>query len=161
ELYELLRNYPKWRSQCLHLQTVGRALVGLRGNMTDQLREINFCRVRLAELLQAFSPEQVTVRSSVLEELPPPPPPPPPGAVRCLLPAGCATLEQAGDHFARDATAEELRALDRQVQDMIVQQFRTLFNVCMTPANLLKNVQVAMEQEVARATEQRINATDV
>jgi hypothetical protein len=159
ELRELLRNYPKWRNQSLHLQSLGRALVGLRGNMTDQLREINFCRVRLGELLQAFCVEEASMRVRLLEE-PEPPPPPPSGQVRCLLPAGCTTLEEAVEHFVRDVTPEDACALDHQVQAMISEQFRTLFYVCMSSANLLKNVQVAMEQEVARATEQRINATD-
>jgi hypothetical protein len=42
ELRELLRNYPKWRNQSLLLQSIGRSFVGLRGTMTDQLREDQF-----------------------------------------------------------------------------------------------------------------------
>src|SRR5262249_37693327 len=58
ELQELLRNYPKLRCQCLILLEVGRSYVSLRGHLSDQLRELNFCRVRLAELLQAFEDGQ-------------------------------------------------------------------------------------------------------
>jgi serine/threonine protein kinase len=160
ELRELLRNYPKWRNQSIHLQTLGRALVGLRGNLTDQLREVNFCRVRLGELLQAFCVAETSRRSPLLDE-PTPTPPTLAGGVRSLLPGGCATLEEAVEHIVRDVSVEDASALDRQVQVMIEQQFRALIYVCMSSANVLADVQVAMEQEVARSTEQRINATDV
>jgi hypothetical protein len=159
ELCNLVRDYPKWRNQSLVLQTVSRALVGLRGTMTDQLREVNFCRVRLGELGQAFAGEETGLRARLVQEQPPKPVSV--AGVRCLLPAGCATLDQAVDHFIRDFTPEDLRELDRQVQGLFAQEFTALFNVCMTSTNLMKNVQIAMEDEVARAMEQRINATDV
>jgi hypothetical protein len=44
---------------------------------------------------------------------------------------------------------------------MITEQFRALYHVCMTSTNMLKNVEVAMEEEAARVTEQRINTSDV
>jgi hypothetical protein len=158
ELLTLFRDYPKWRSQYLLLQTVSRGLVGVRGNLTDQLREINFCRVRLGELAQSFAAEDLSLHERLLEE---PLPMQPLEQVRPLLPAGCATLEQAVEHFVRDVTPQDLNALDQQVQVMLVEQFRALFHVCMAPANLLRNVHLAMEEEVARAAEKRIGATDV
>src|SRR5207248_1031599 len=54
QVVELCRNYPKWRFQCLVLQHLASAFVGLRGHLSDELREINFCRVRLNELLRLF-----------------------------------------------------------------------------------------------------------
>jgi hypothetical protein len=158
ELLNLLRDYPKWRNQHLLLQTVSRALVGLRGNMSDQLREINFCRVRLGELAQSFALEDMSLRARLFDE---PPATQVQEHVRPLLPAGCTSLEEAVDHFVRDVTPEDLSVLDQQVQTMLTEQFRALFHVCMTSANLLKNVQLAMEEEVARAAEKRIGATDV
>src|SRR5262249_42571303 len=161
EIRELLRGYCKWRLQCLVLQTAGRVLVGLRGALSDQLREINFCRVRLGELVQAFGAEGSSVRSRVLYEEEAAPPPPPPGRARSLLPAGCSTLQEAVEHFARDMSPEEFEALDRRVQAMITEQFRALYHVCMSSTNMLKNVEISLQEEAARATEERINATDV
>jgi serine/threonine protein kinase len=161
EIRDFLQNFPKWRNQCLLLQTVGRALVGLRGTMNDQLREINFCRVRLGELAQVFGVEQLSVRARLLDEPAEALPPPLPGQVRCLLPAGCKTLQEAVEHFVRDTSPDDLHALDAQVQVMIAEQFRSLFQVCMASANVLKNVEIALEEEAARAAEQRINTTDV
>jgi hypothetical protein len=161
EMRELLRNLPKWRNQCLLLQTVGRALVGLRGAMNDQLREINFCRVRLGELAQVFGVEEVSLRARLLDEPATAPSSPMPGRVRCLLPAGCKTLQEAVEHFAGAVSAEDLHGLDAQAQVMLREQFRSLFQVCMASANVLKNVEIALEQEAARAAELRINTTDV
>ena len=45
---------PSWRYQSLVLQQVTRGLVSLRGLLSDELREVNFCRARLTELAQAF-----------------------------------------------------------------------------------------------------------
>jgi hypothetical protein len=160
ELRELLRNYPKWRNQSLLLQSIGRSFVGLRGTMTDQLREINFCRVRLGELMQSFAVEQASLRDRIFDEPAPAPPPPIGGRARCLLPAGCTTLQEAVERSAREVSSEELQALDRQVQAMIAEQFIGLLHVCMAPANMLKNVEIALEEDVAHATEQRINTTD-
>ena len=50
DVVELLRGYPKWRFQSLVLQQASSAFLSLRGHLSDELREINFCRVRLAEL---------------------------------------------------------------------------------------------------------------
>jgi hypothetical protein len=54
ELLELLGHYARTRYQSLLEQQLVAAYVSLRGQLSDQLREINFCRVRLTELLQAF-----------------------------------------------------------------------------------------------------------
>src|SRR5205807_10097627 len=53
-LLELVRSYPKWRYQSLLCQRVANVYVGLRGQLSDQLREINYCRSRLTELVKNF-----------------------------------------------------------------------------------------------------------
>jgi serine/threonine protein kinase len=163
ELLALLRNYPKWRYQSLLLQTVSRAFVSLRGNLSDQLRELNFCRVRLSELSLAFGEPQSTPRARLLEVEAPPSPAPNPAdqRIRSLLPAGCDSLGQAVEHFVKAFTAEDLQALDRQVQDMITRQFSSLGNVCMTSTNVLKNLEIAVADEVAAAVQTRIGPSDV
>src|SRR5207244_6701599 len=47
---ELLGVYPRWRLQSLILQRLTAIYVSLRGRLSDQLREINYCRTRLVEL---------------------------------------------------------------------------------------------------------------
>jgi hypothetical protein len=156
EIVELLRSYPKWRFQSLVLQELSRAYVSLRGNLSDQLREINFCRVRLGELLHVFSEE------GPVEGSPSPEGRPGPGSpVRHLFPVGSRTLEEAVEHTLEAVSPAEFQELDQQVQAMIRQQFRALVHVCMSSANVLKNVHAAMEQEVGSKVELRVGPADV
>jgi serine/threonine protein kinase len=54
DLFEWLRCYGQCQYESLVQQQIIAAYVSLRGHLSDQLREINYCRVRLGELLQAF-----------------------------------------------------------------------------------------------------------
>src|SRR5262249_199788 len=80
---DLLRHYPKWRFQSLMLQTVASAFVALRGHLSDELREINFLRVRLTELARMLEPPP---NAEALEE---------PPQARNLFPSGCKNLKEA------------------------------------------------------------------
>jgi serine/threonine protein kinase len=136
EVQELLRCFAKWRYQGLVLQQVTRGLVSLRGLLSDELREVNYCRTRLAELGRAFAevPGEPADRGAAL-----------PG--RTLFPGGCATLDAAAEQIFQGVSAERLAALDERVQGMIREQFTALVHVCLAPANMLGNLEVAMQQK--------------
>src|SRR5262249_27442265 len=55
EVLELLRSYPKCRLQGLVLEYMASAFVSLRGHLSDELREMNYCRTRLGELQRRLS----------------------------------------------------------------------------------------------------------
>jgi hypothetical protein len=55
DVIELIRCYAEWRYDDLLRQQLVSAYVSLRGHWSDELREINFCRVRLTELQQTFA----------------------------------------------------------------------------------------------------------
>ena len=84
---ELIRSYPKARYQSLILQQITRLYVSLRGLLSDQLREIGFCRHRLTELLDLLRPAAGTNPSLL------------PAGGKCLLPKGCAALDDAVQHI--------------------------------------------------------------
>jgi hypothetical protein len=147
EVQELLRCYAKWRYQSLVLQQVTRGLVSLRGLLSDELRDVNFCRARLTELARAFDERP---RDGEPDGEGPGPDSPAAAPGRTLFPGGCATLDTAADHVLRGVTAEQVAELDEKVQAMIRQQFTALVHVCLGPANLLRNVEAAM-QELAEA----------
>ncbi len=94
ELLELLKAYAKCRLQSLTLFHVNRLYVCLRGHMSDQIREVGFCRQRLGELGGLLAPPKETV-------------PPVSGRTSAdelyLLPEGCSTVDQA------------IAALDKQI----------------------------------------------
>jgi hypothetical protein len=62
-----------------------------------------------------------------------------------LLPGGGATVDAAADHVLKDVSADQLAALDEQMQAMIRQRFTALVHVCLTSANLLRTLEVAMQ----------------
>ncbi len=144
EVQELLRCYPKWRYQSLVLQQVTRGLVSLRGLLSDELREVNFCRTRLAELTRAFAQHDEEEaepgkdgRDAPAHAVP----------GRRLFPGGCATLDAAAEHVLKGISAQQLAELDEQVQAMIRRQFTALVHVCLTSANLLRNLEIAMQEQ--------------
>ena len=81
--------------------------MSLRGLLSDELREVNFCRARLGELARAFEEKREDGR--------------PTGAGReaavpgrSLFPGGCATLDEAAEQVFRGITAEQMAALDER-----------------------------------------------
>jgi eukaryotic-like serine/threonine-protein kinase len=181
EVGELLRQYARSRYDGLVLQQVIAVYVSLRGQLTDQLREINFCRVRLGELLHAFGaglpplPDPVshdkktTAGATPLRIRRPTGDGGQPGASRqtptglapvsgedarsgagvgcSLYPDGCRNMDEVIERYLAGLTPEVLQELDRKVQGVIEQQFTALVQVCLTSANVLDDLERAMQQE--------------
>lgn len=146
EAYELLRMYPRWRFQSLMLSHLSATFLGLRGHLSDELREINFCRVRLAELQRLFEevpPEEMSQSSqgTSAQEV---------SIGKRLFLSGCRDLREAVELFMGQVTAEGLLELDARMEEMLRGQFTALVHVCLSRQNLLGNVKEAMLQ-VARA----------
>jgi hypothetical protein len=142
EVRELLVNYPKWRYQHLILRQLARGYICLRGNLTDELREVGFCRARLSEMLKAFEaplPEDQVDGTDAAPALVP---------GRRLFTSGCSDLGQAIEQFLHEMTAERVDELHNRVQILIRNKFTALLNICLGQANLVKNVETAMQQEV-------------
>jgi serine/threonine protein kinase len=135
-LIELIGVYPKWRYQALVLQSLGATLLSVRGNLSDQLREINFCRSRLAEMLRTFREQAGKAAEEAVMPL-----------GRFVFPGESRTLEEGIDALVREVTAEQFQELDNQVQGLIEQQFTGLVHVCLTPSNLLRKLEAAMQHE--------------
>src|SRR6185437_4823144 len=131
EAQQLLRGYPKTLYQSLLLRQAGNIFLTLRGHLADEMREINFCRVRLGELLQRFE-EPADSASSRSE------------TVRQIFPTGCVDLKTALTRCENQLGTETLNELDGQMETMLRKQFTALVNVCLTSGNVLKNVESAM-----------------
>jgi hypothetical protein len=144
ELLELLRAYPKYRYQSMVLQRVSALYVCLRGQLSDQLREVDFCRARLGELAGMLTPEQDEAARGG------------PAAGRHLLPEGCQNLHDAVRRTDEGVTAEHLLEFDRQVQGLLCNQFRALVHVCTTSANVLRTLSPALRQEARAFLETRL-----
>jgi hypothetical protein len=150
DIVELLRCYPKWRFQSLMLQQVAASYVCLRGHLSDELREVNFCRVRLGELLRML--EELTSGDDLSGES---------EAGRRLFPAGCKNLAEAVDQFLESLTPDAMHDLETQAQATIKSKFHSLVNICLTDAGILKNVEDALVQSTREFVAGRLSRTDV
>jgi serine/threonine protein kinase len=136
EVVEWLRGYAKGRFQALLLQHLTGAFVGLRGHLSDELREVNFCRVRLGELLRSLEETPAGEQGSGVGRQ---------GSIgRQLFVSGCKGLAEAVELFMEGITAEHLLELDARMEEMLKSNFQALVHVCLTSANILKHVESLM-----------------
>jgi serine/threonine protein kinase len=150
DLVEALRDYPRARYQSLLLRHVDAIYVGIRGKLSDQVRELTFCRQRVNDLLKAFNDPTDTG---------PPCPPPAPG--RLLLPAGTESLDEAIEAIVGDISVEDLRNFDKTVQETIGQQFGSLVQVCLNSSNIVKSLEDAMQRLGEAFVARRLTGTNV
>lgn len=144
---ELLRYYAKNRFQSQLLHQVSGAFLSLRGHLSDELREINFCRYRLNDLLQQL--ENASARDPL------------PGVGKQLFSFGCSNLRDAVQQFLAQVTPELLQELDVRMQEMIKKKFTALVDICMGSANVLKNVEKEMLTTGQQFAEGMLGETDV
>jgi hypothetical protein len=138
QVVELCRNYPRWRFQSLVLHHLSGAFVGLRGHLSDELREVNFCRVRLTELLRLFEEASSAERRRPL-------PSSHQGSVgRQLFVGDCKDLSEAVANYLEGITPEHVLALDERMQRMLRLNFTALVHVCLSSHNILRQVEKAM-----------------
>lgn len=149
DLVEVMRLFPKWRFQSLVLRQLTRIYVSLRGQLSEQVREVNFVRQRLADLLRAFEDRDTGVRSTD----------PVPGM--CLLPSGCRTVNDAIQRLLDGLTPVDVKDLDQRIQAMVEQQYTSLVNVCLASGNLVENLRHAMRQQAEAFAGGRLVGTSV
>jgi serine/threonine protein kinase len=154
DLQDVLRLYSKCRYQAMLLEQVGDFYVSLRGLLTDQLREVDFCRERLRELAAKFA--EVTANGQAHRRVQAPQP-----QGRVLLPETCRTLDEAVSQSVARCTPEDVVELDRNVQQVLKAQFRALVHICMAPASLLREVAPAVQAEAEAFLDTRLEGADV
>jgi serine/threonine protein kinase len=149
-LMELVRTYPKWRYQGLLCQRVARVYIGLRGQLSDQLREINYCRSRLTDLVKNF---QEPASQAPMEENGP--------RGRLLFPAGFRNLAEAAKQMLQGITPAELHELDIRMQKLLQEQFQGLANVCLASNNFLSGLEEALQREAEAFADVRLAGVNV
>jgi len=152
EAIALVRSYPKLRLQSLILHQVVQAFLCLRGHLSDELREIGYCRDRLSELhrsLDALGPplpgksHPGRAVKTLGPEIAGRPAAEHAGG-RVLLPGGCRSLDEAVARVVGDVGPDLLLELDARVEEMIRRDYKALVHVCMNSAITLKEVERAL-----------------
>ncbi len=135
ELADAVRSYPTWRYQSLILRQACRIYATFRTQLSDQLRELQFCRQRLDDIAGRLQREQI-------EFLPPPD--------RILLPPGAESIDAVTASLEASIGKDDIRAFDKTLQAQIEREFNALFNVCLSSVSMLGNLQQTIEDQ-ARA----------
>ena len=158
ELIETLRSFAKCRYQSLVLQHITALYVSLRGLVSDQIREVGYCRARLGELagLIAIPPQ---LGAGPRGE-PSSPAVSSPAQEKHLLPEGCVDLKDAIERINDEIGSDDLLAFDHIVQKFLEQQFQALVHVCMGPSSMVKSLAPALIQEAIRFLEPRLAGTN-
>jgi eukaryotic-like serine/threonine-protein kinase len=146
ELVDCLKLYPKWRYQSLLLRQVARVYSIVKIQLSELLREIQYCRQRLEELASRFRER---------------PPENPLDTTNQLLPAGCSSIEEAIRNLRKSITPEDLRTVDQQLQSFIEAEFQALFSVCLTSVNMIGNLQQTIEQQSRNFLQSRISKPNI
>jgi hypothetical protein len=157
EAINLLREYPRWRYQSLLLDFVIKSFVGLRGQLSDLMREVNFCRNRLGDMQRYFEDvpqyEKTLLREAATPQKK--------GPSKRLFMAGCKDLQAAVNEYLAAMTPDHLLELDIRMEEMLKSQFEALVHVCMTTDNIQRNVQAAMLQVARDFTAEHLPGTSV
>ncbi|HEY7328100.1 MAG TPA: tubulin-like doman-containing protein [Gemmataceae bacterium] len=148
EIQELLRDYSKTLYQSLLLRQAGNVFLTLRGHLADEMREINFCRNRLGELLNELEGSADSMQSKS-------------SAVKHLYPIGCKNLNEAVEHYEGHVKEDALNELDARMEAMFKKQFTALVNVCLASGSVWKNVEEAMRHTAEEFMAERLSDMDV
>jgi hypothetical protein len=154
EILELLRSYPRCRFQSLILQKINTLYLSLRGHLSDQIREIGFCRQRLVELSDLLASGFGAARFPGGASLP--------QADQLLFANNCSSLEEAAHCLENTLSAADILAFDHKIQELLRPQFRALVNVCMaSSSHIVQMLTVAMHQEGLTFLETRLQGENV
>jgi serine/threonine protein kinase len=146
DLLEMMRMYAKTQHQAVLLAAINALYIGLRGHLSDQLREVGFCRTRLEELSLLLRDKKPTTAPRAAEY------------EKFLLPPGCSQLDELIPLYEGQLTDDDVVSFDERVQGHIRKQYRALLNVCMGPAAIVRALAPIMMQEAGSYLDDRFPA---
>ncbi len=152
-LGERMRKCFTFRYQQLIYDRIIALLVCFRGFCSDQVKEMRFCRNRLAELSKGLRDVEDPGALSSLK----------PGfrqTSSILLPRGCVSLVHAVTEFLSGVGPAELSEFDLHLQKVLNTSLPPLGKLCLSPGDSLRPVHMLLNQEAERYLEQRIDILD-
>jgi len=132
------------------MQCLSRLYISIRGHLSDQLREVGFCRQRLDELAGL-------VQSKATDA----PPSRPVEFEKKLLPAGCKRIGDVVKQLEEELTDDDVVAFDEIVQAHIQKQYKALLNICLGASGMVRALAPVMLQEAAAYLDQRFQPPNV
>jgi serine/threonine protein kinase len=145
ELLNLLPQYIEARWGSLRAARLAVLFEKLGEGLHRYVRDVSCCQPRIDQFLQSFEDPHAAGQPDV--DL---------GLGRYLLPNGCRTLSDAGSQILARLSADELLALEQQVQARIGKALRAQVHVCTAPADFFKKLQETVYEEVAAFAEAQL-----
>jgi serine/threonine protein kinase len=149
ELLELFDSYARGCYRCLQLRQVCALYAHLRGQLTESLQQVDFCRQRLIELSRVFE----EIGQAAVSDAPVP--------GNCLMPTGCSSPEDALRRLLNNLTTTDRKRLDHQVQDILQEKFGGLAQVCLKSANVILDLERPLQQVAEECVTTRLTGTNV
>jgi serine/threonine protein kinase len=122
--------------------------LSLRGRLSDQMKDLRFCRTRLLDIKKLFEEES----HSGDDPLPP--------HADLLLPVGVQNLRDWAASLSQMLTADQLARLDQKIQAALHKQFQPLAQLCLLPGDWPRRLQHLMLQETEELLEQIVPPHD-
>lgn len=144
DLLELLRIYPKAQFQALMLQCLNRLYISLRGHLSDQLREVGFCRQRLDELSGLVQSKPAPSGAKPKSEF-----------ERDLLPTGCKRIGDIVAQLDEQLTEDDFIAFDDRIQAHVRKQYKALLNICLGASGMVRALAPVMIREAETYLDER------
>lgn len=152
DIFELVRTFTKTRYHSLVLSHLNGLYLSLRGHLSDQIREVGFCRQRLSELLGLLQPVAAMTKTGAAAV---------PNGERLLFPPGCVDLQDAVHQLNQSVSPADLVAFDERVQAWISVHCQALLQVCMGSSTMVRTLAPALLEEAESFLGARMQGTSV
>ncbi len=150
DVVELVRTYAKARYHSLVLTHLNRLYLGLRGHLSDQIREVGFCRARLGELHVLLQPAALPGKKDKVN-----------AGERALFPPGCLDLREAIAQVSHAVSPEDLVCFDQRIQAWIKGHCQALLEICMGSSSMVRNLAPVLLQEAEMFLAERLQGASV
>ncbi|OWK35796.1 tubulin-like doman-containing protein [Fimbriiglobus ruber] len=117
EVLDALKVYSQKRLRLIYDTAALAVYRGLLGSIPEYLRDVNFCRGRIAEMGQSLGGAGTGVGDV--------------GPGTLILPSGCTSLDDAADRVLAELSPEDILAFDLALQKDVSRKCRGLVNVCL------------------------------
>lgn len=144
-----------WISRAAHLryqqilhQGLLTVYLALRGRLTDQMKDLRFCRTRFGDIQKLFD-EAVKHEDDGL-----------PSTCETLLPPGVKNTRDLANRISAAITPDQMANLDQRVQKALQRQFQPLAQLCLLTGDWPRQLQALLLQEAEQFLEEIVPPQD-
>ncbi len=133
--------------QILHYGLVT-VYLSLRGRLTDQMKDVRFCRTRFSDIQKLFDEAGRTA-----EEVNP-------STFATLLPPTVKNLREMAARVVQAVTPDQMATLDQRVQKALQKQFQPLAQLCLLSGDWPRQLQTLLLQEAEQFLDENVPPED-